>query len=311
MIDKVTRHLPLLAALVAGQCAAIEGDAKPALQPALILPRAAEVKVTGLARDGDAAWAVGERGHVFKVTNQPEQQDFLASQFLNCVSSVDGAVWVAGHDGLIAHRPAQESSWTLQHYAPEREAPLFGIHFMDARHGLAVGGFGMVMHTADGGKTWREVDTEENDAHLYQVKPSPSGSWFVTGEYGTVLEISQAGELLRSVDTGQEATYFGLEVLESGELLIYGLRGRVTLVSEQGVKGLESAELGSIYGSEQYGGRIYLFGDDGNIWTYRDGKLSTTSIGERVVIMDGVALGDELLLATTHGMRRFPINKVQ
>ena len=39
------------------------------------------------------------------------------------------------------------------------EATLMGIHFLDARHGWAVGAAGTVLRTTDGGKKWKKVVT--------------------------------------------------------------------------------------------------------------------------------------------------------
>jgi photosystem II stability/assembly factor-like uncharacterized protein len=85
-------------------------------QPARISPLAARSLMQAVTRAGDRLVAVGQRGHVL-------------------VSSDNGASW--------KQSPVPVSS------------DLTAVHFADARTGWAVGHDGVILHTQDGGESWR------------------------------------------------------------------------------------------------------------------------------------------------------------
>lgn len=62
------------------------------------------------------------------------------------------------------------------------EAHLYGIHFVDAKNGWAVGLDGTVLSSKDGGKTWRGLDTKSiSKAKLTQVSfATPKNGWLVS-----------------------------------------------------------------------------------------------------------------------------------
>jgi photosystem II stability/assembly factor-like uncharacterized protein len=63
-------------------------------------------------------------------------------------------IWAAGRPGSkILHSPDAGRTWDT--FSTGQPLPLNALYFIDEAHGWAVGEFGSVMHTADGGKTWR------------------------------------------------------------------------------------------------------------------------------------------------------------
>ncbi|MFN8856415.1 MAG: YCF48-related protein [Planctomycetaceae bacterium] len=62
-------------------------------------------------------------------------------------------VWVAGEPGtVIWHSPDQGETWESQ--STGQNAPETALHFADEDTGIAVGAFGQILHTTDGGLTW-------------------------------------------------------------------------------------------------------------------------------------------------------------
>jgi hypothetical protein len=77
-----------------------------------------------------------------------------ASWDFHAVHCVADHVWVAGRPGsTILHSPDMGRTWVTQ--STGQPMPLNGIFFRDPEHGWAVGEFGSIMATVDGGKSWR------------------------------------------------------------------------------------------------------------------------------------------------------------
>ena len=63
-------------------------------------------------------------------------------------------VWLAGAPGtLVAHSPDNGQTWFA--FRTDNTVPLLGLWFSDAQRGWAVGSLGTILHTRDGGQTWR------------------------------------------------------------------------------------------------------------------------------------------------------------
>lgn len=62
-------------------------------------------------------------------------------------------VWIAGRPGsVILHSGNRGRTWEVQ--STGQNLPLNGLHFVDAKTGWAVGEYGVLLGTTDGGKTW-------------------------------------------------------------------------------------------------------------------------------------------------------------
>ena len=154
--------------------------------PAQRSPLAAKGALTGLARAGQRVVAVGQRGHVllsddagksWQQAEVPVSADLVAVSFANAESG-----WAVGHDGVVLHSADAGRTWKRQldgrtlgdvlvaHYtksgddkwlaeakrfaAQGAENPFLDVWFDDARNGIVVGAFGLVLRTGDGGQTW-------------------------------------------------------------------------------------------------------------------------------------------------------------
>ena len=63
--------------------------------------------------------------------------------------------WAVGAAGEVVHLPAGQTEWTRADLGMQIYTWLRSVDFADAQHGWLVGGFGTILHTDDGGKTWR------------------------------------------------------------------------------------------------------------------------------------------------------------
>lgn len=66
----------------------------------------------------------------------------------------DTTGWAVGAAGEIVRKTEPGSPWRRASLGREILTWLRGVHFLDKEHGWIVGGYGFILHTSDGGKTW-------------------------------------------------------------------------------------------------------------------------------------------------------------
>ncbi|RUO38424.1 hypothetical protein CWE13_01935 [Aliidiomarina shirensis] len=146
--------------------------------------------------------------------------------------------------------------------------PFLDVHFFNREVGLAVGAYGTILRTTDGGQTWRV----ENDAidnvigyHINKLVPGPDQSLILIGEAGLLARSDDMGASFEMLDSPYHGSLFGALFDDSGNLWVYGLRGNV-FVSEDGYS-FEAIDVDTRYnlngGLALSDGRIVLVGHAG------------------------------------------------
>lgn len=115
-----------------------------------------------------------------------------ADATLRAVTFIDAdRGWAVGDRGVILATQSGGDTWHRQH--TPTLATLYDVTFVNARHGLAVGGYyssdtqtsrGVILLTADGGRTWQRLDTDL--PLLRSIRASADGSLVAGGDYSTV-----------------------------------------------------------------------------------------------------------------------------
>jgi photosystem II stability/assembly factor-like uncharacterized protein len=81
-------------------------------------------------------------------------ESVLAAWDFHAVGGAGQHWWVVGRPGSAAlHSDDGGRNWKIVRTG--QNLPLYGIHFSDEQHGWAVGALGVVIATADGGKSWQ------------------------------------------------------------------------------------------------------------------------------------------------------------
>lgn len=109
-------------------------------------------------------------------------------------------------------------------------APLLDVYFMDEQRGWAVGAYGLLLATADGGKTWEDRSDRvpnRDGWHLNAIAGRAPGSptVYLAGEKGTFYRSDDAGDSFAMVPTGAGGSFFGLLAKPSGVVYAFGLQG--------------------------------------------------------------------------------------
>jgi photosystem II stability/assembly factor-like uncharacterized protein len=248
-------------------------------------------------------------GHTWQQAQVPVSSDLLALSFPDLHQG-----WAAGHDGVILHTEDGGRQWKRQldgrtmgaqmvdYYAKrlqetslseaERktletaqedakrfaaqgaENPLLDIWFANDQEGWAVGAFGLILHTADGGAHWEPLlDRIDNPKglHLYSVR-GVAGQIYVAGEQGLLLRRNAEGRF-EALAQPYEGTLFGVTG-DASVLLIHGLRGHALRSTNGGVNWQNvdtGLQVGLTASAEGPDGRWYLASQAGHVLVSTDG----------------------------------------
>jgi photosystem II stability/assembly factor-like uncharacterized protein len=240
-------------------------DAPPPVRAA-----GARSTVTGIAASGQTVIAVGPRGMILRSSDSgahwqqvaaPVSADLTSVRFFGpdtawvvghdavILKSADrGATWTRSLDGRMLHktmqqaargdaRLAKEVERTMAHSATADVWPagLLDLMFLDADRGFAVGAFGLLLATTDGGKTWQpwsERADNERQFHLYAISGDGRRP-YIAGEQGLLLRLDEAGQRFVRVQTPYNGSYFGVAAAGT-RVLVYGLRGNAYLSDDNG-----------------------------------------------------------------------------
>jgi len=307
----------LLKALAAGGLLPVAGVAAAAVPfrdvletPAQKSPLAARGLVSGLTRAGKRLVAVGQRGHVllsddagktWQQADVPVSADLVAACFPN-----EQTGWAVGHDGVILKSVDAGRSWSRQldgrglgdvlvpwytksgdskwlaearrFAAQGAENPFLDVWFDDDRHGIVVGAFGLMLRTADGGKSWEPLmhaADNPKSLHLYAVRRI-GGELFAVGEQGTALKWDRESGRFVALTLPYAGTLFG--VVGKGRVVVgHGLRGNVVRSGDGGATWQSVATgvgVGLTAGTVDERGRIVIVSQAGHVLASSDDGAS-------------------------------------
>lgn len=150
--------------------------------------------------------------------------------------------------------------------------PFLDVTFLSRNDGFAVGAYGMLFRTRDGGKQWQYAAggfPNPDRMHLSQFHILQSGHWLVVGEMGLVAFSQDYGQSWARLELPYDGSLFG--VLESGqEWLVFGLRGHVFASADQGKNWRElhtGSEQTLLSGAVTSSGQVALVGNAGTLLT--------------------------------------------
>ena len=106
-----------------------------------------------------------------------------------------GGWWVVGTNAVIAGSADAGKTWKTTDLAEDKQ--ITTIQFTDAKHGIALGEFGLTVLTEDGGATWKKGPKIPGDFY-------PLASLFGSDKEGWVSGI--AGQIVHSTDGGKTWT---------------------------------------------------------------------------------------------------------
>ena len=213
------------------------------------------------SKDGGESWTQAEVPVRSSITDiffpSPELGWAVGHEGVILHSSDGGKTWVKQFDGLrygtegLAYYEKLAAEYPDNDYYPYlmeemqfaidqgADKPFFRVYFHDDKFGHALGAYGMMMRTTDGGENWEHVlHTSDNDSfyHVFDFAPLPEpGRFFMAGEAGLFMigDINaRTATLVENVPW--EGSFFTSTAAADGSIVLGGLRGRMFRTEDEG-----------------------------------------------------------------------------
>jgi photosystem II stability/assembly factor-like uncharacterized protein len=214
--------------------------------------------------------------------------------------AVDKTLIAVGERGHILASTDGGRTWQ-QRPAPTR-VTLTSVFFADARHGWAAGHDAVVLHTADGGATWRKVHEDLDSGPILDLWFRDAKTGYAVGAYGLFLATSDGGN-------SWTATPLPGEDGVDSDLHLNQLRAladqRLVLVAEAGQlfrsadgrqwRPLPLPYTGSMFGVLPLAGdRLLAYGLRGHLFRSADAGHSWQPVvtGTEAILNDAIVLHD-------------------
>ena len=180
---------------------------------------------------------------------------------------------------------------------PVFTSPLLDVWFADTERGWAVGAFGSLVATRDGGQRWlnsQAVLDNPEELHLNAITGDEAGRIFIAGESGVMFRSLDYGDSWESVSPFYEGSWFGtIYSHRSDQLFVFGLRGNLFHSADFGTSWepvVTDNQITLAGGTASSDGHIVLAGGVGVILTSSDGGQSFQS----GLLEDGLGLSSGL-----------------
>lgn len=264
--------------------------------------------------------------------------------------------WVVGHDSVVLATTDAGESWQVQHYkefSPEaaqaadaadaaadealdeeayleeeesagrdmgsREGvPLLDAWFADAANGLAIGAYGLLLRTSDGGKTWTDASAtvaNRDGWHFNAIGGIPGNSNFVliAGEKGTLYRSLDGGATFSALASPYDGSFFGVIGSADGSVYVFGLQGRLYRSDNQGASWTRmetSVTSGLNDGCQLKNGTVLIAGNAGVVLSRKaaEDTLLASRRPDRQTVLSCAPAGDGVVLVGEGGAKRAAAN---
>lgn len=289
----------------------------------------------GGAQAGQKIVVVGERGLILTSDDAGsnwQQSIAPVSNTLTAVRFADEAHGVAvGHAGVVLMTSDGGEHWSLaldgskaakifvkanpKNPDAQRllddgpDKPFLDVLFWDSKHVVAVGAYGLVFGSNDGGVTWESwMGRFDNPSglHFYAIRQRGS-EIVVAGEQGSLFRSDDAGVTFKRLLTPYKGSFFTLELPGEREIVVAGLRGNVWK-SQDGGHVWEPAHNdvnASITSSQLLDDGSLLFGDQAGRLLRLEGNALVPATSTPLPPINGVILsrdGKQKIALTLQGV---------
>lgn len=182
-----------------------------------------------LAPDG-TGWAIGQSGLGFRTVDHGNSWDFVSvGAHLAAVECHAGGKGIAV--GTINIWKIDGESWTNQVKGPSSD--LRGMHFINYEQGWAVGKFGTLLKTVDGGASWEERNTHTGRELESVFFINENRGWAV-GKTGTLIKTESGGDDWSSIELGTTEWLKSVFFVDDSTGWAVGGRGTILKTSDSG-----------------------------------------------------------------------------
>lgn len=191
--------------------------------------------------DRQTGWAVGENGTVLRTENgglswsvfeMPAIANVMPSFDLKTVATSKTKIWFAGDPGALLFSVDLKTG-NVAAYRTPINTRVNKVHFVDEQNGWAVGSFGAIIATADGGQTWRIQRQGNQRAAILCVAPNDQSLPFeILSKYATEESQICASIILNGTEMQNQAATQAIERLGSVATITIDLQGQPNIKPE-------------------------------------------------------------------------------
>ena len=219
-----------------------------------------------------------------------------------------------GERGHILFSDDMGNTWTQSDV--ETSVMLNAVFFVNEKKGWAAGEDAVIVHTEDGGLTWKhQFDGRDaaNKGPLLDIVFTSETTGFAVGVYNKIFKTADGGKTWinwrEHVDNPDEWHLFKLSVTVSGNMYIGSEQGLVFKSEDNGdtFSPIQTDHIGSFHGLLARTGadgadQILAFGPGGALWAGRNGGESWKRLetNTRAGLMAGAWLADKSAIIVGH-----------
>jgi len=161
-------------------------------------------------------WSVNIGGQIFHSTDGGKNwtlQSTVAGFNLQAIQFFDSQEgWVIGGDAFY-HTTNGAQTWTKS--AVPAATWAYGARFFDRLHGVAVGEYGNIVRTVDGGATWQTIQPQGSGQRLWDVEYADANTVFLAGDNGAISRSTNAGATWAAIQSGAAGVTHGFDAIDA------------------------------------------------------------------------------------------------
>lgn len=199
---------------------------------------------------------------------------------------------------------------------------LYGTHLVDADNGWAVGAFGTIFRTRDGGNSWRPQVSHTTE-QLFSVSFADAQHGWITGRSGLILHSSDGGEVWQPQKSGTDRHLFTIRAIDAQRAWAVGDWGTILSTRDGGAtwdnRSLDRDVIlnGECWPDPTHGwlvgeaGAILNTSDGGQSWTEQASGVEKTLFGVFFTdLQHGWTVGlDGIILRTVDGGQSWQVQQ--
>ncbi len=128
---------------------------------------------------------------------------------------------------------ASAAQWVWQNPLPQGNS-LYGVSFVDASNGTAVGGYGTILRTTDGGQNWT-IQSSGTTSTLYGVSFTDPSHGTAVGGDGTIIRTTDGGNNWVSQASGTTNALLAVSFIDANTGTAVGENGIILRTTNGGV----------------------------------------------------------------------------
>lgn len=179
-----------------------------------------------------ALYALDSERHLWRFGEQQWQSEQIDTpeNTLSVHCAPDNRLWVSASFSTLYSRAAGEQQW--REFSLYEDLQFTAVRFINAEQGFAVGEFGTVIATTDGGETWEPKASIPNEFYPMAADFVDAQTGWVGGLSGVIWQTEDGGNSWQRQRTPTPTPVYNILASESG---VFAVGGSAKLVElEQG-----------------------------------------------------------------------------